>query len=387
VRDETGDRVDAQQLASEAAAGPPQDPAAPSDGFPGHRRRWWWLLGAAALAVLIAVTVAVVWPDGAPEEAPPPPPAQGGTLTRADWDGTAVGVFRRTSSDDVAKYEDFLGRPVDLVVDYSARGTWKDIAEPEYLFEEWEGSGKRLVLGVAMLPTEQRASIEDGAAGTYDKYFRTLAQGLVDAGQQDAILRVGWEMNLDSWPWATSDEQAWVAYYQRIVTAMRDVPGERFRFDWTVNNGAGMRYDAVDYYPGDEYVDYVGVDAYDVSGVSGTYPFPDGCDRSCRDERRREAWDVQIYGGDRGLRFWSGFAEQHDKLLSLPEWGVWDRDDHLGGGDNPYYIEQMAAFIADPQNRVAYQAYFENSNEQGTHRLMTDRFPRSKQKFLDLFGG
>lgn len=307
-------------------------------------------------------------------------------LTRADWDGTASGVFRSTDAGEVDAYEQWLGRPIDVVVDMAARANWYDVSSPLYVLEEWQGTGRRLVLGLPMLPTdEEGVSIQAGATGEYDEYFRTLGEALVDYGLEDTILRVGWEFNLDSWPWYSEDPEAWRQYFVRIVDVMRSVEGQRFRFDWNPNNGTGGP-DAVDYYPGDDYVDYIGVDAYDVAGAEGTYPIPAGCIDVCAQERRERAWNEQIYGGERGLAFWSDFAAQHDKQLSLPEWGVWDRVDGTGGGDNPYYIEQMAAFIGDPDNRVAYQSYFEDDNEQGTHRLMTD-LPASAERYRELFGG
>jgi len=236
-----------------------------------------------------------------------------------------------------------------------------------------------------MLPNDvDGVSIQKGADGEYDKYFRQLGEGLVDAGQEDAILRIGWEFNLDSWAWSTGDEEAWKAYYRRIVETMQSVEGAEFRYDWNVNN-ASSKYDAVDYYPGDDVVDFIGVDAYDVDG--GSYPYPDDCDDACRLERQQQAWEGRIYGGDRGLKFWSEFAAEHDKQMSLPEWGNWDRNDGTGGGDNPYYIERMADFIEDPDNAVGYQAYFETNNDGGRHRLMEGDFPDAAAVYLERFGG
>ena len=45
----------------------------------------------------------------------------------------------------------------------------------------------------------------------------------------------------------------------------------------------------------------------------------------------------------------------------------------------------MAAFIADPQNSVAYQSYFEFDGPDGKHRLMVD-YPASGDVFRSLFG-
>lgn len=350
---------------------------------PSSRARWAWIALSVVAVVLGGFGVFDLMSErdllpGSPADAPT-------TLGRDDWEGTDTGVFRGTDVDAVASFEEWLGRPVDLVVDFSARANWYDISSPDYLLEEWQGTDHRLVLSVAMLPTDvEGVTIEAGALGEYDEYFRTLGEKLVQFGLEDTILRIGWEFNLRSWPWYTEDSEAWKQYFRRIVDQLRQVEGQDFRIDWNVNNGPGGP-DAVDYYPGDDYVDFVGVDAYDVTGVKGTYPIPDGCTDSCVQDRRENAWEQVIHGGDRGLRFWSDFAEEHDKQLSLPEWGVWERADGIGGGDNPYYIEQMADFIADPANRVAYQAYFESGGVVGTHRLMTD-LPQAGVRFRQLFG-
>ena len=67
----------------------------------------------------------------------------------------------------------------------------------------------------------------------------------------------------------------------------------------------------------------------------------------------------------------------------LPEWGFWQRTDGHGGGNDPEYLRRMAAFIADPGNRVAYQAYFEYNGDDGPHRLMTT-FPQSGDVYRSL---
>ena len=370
-------------------ADPRRSPSAtpPSEASRSRARRRLWASGT-AVAVLVAIVVALLQVTG--DEPQPSGPAVSSDdvprLTRADWNGTAAGVFRGTDADEVRGFEEWLGAPMDVVLDFPARATWYDISSPDYLLEEWQDSELRLVLSVAMLPTDVAGvSIQAGAEGEYDEYFRTLGEKLVSYGFEDAILRIGWEFNLDSWPWYTDDAEAWTTYFRRIVAQLREVEGQQFRIDWNVNNGPGGP-DPVDYWPGDDAVDYVGVDAYDVAGREGVYPIPADCTGSCAAERRERAWDDVVYGGERGLRFWSEFAEQHDKQLSLPEWGVWERSDGIGGGDNPRYIEQMADFIADPENHVGYQAYFESEGVVGTHRLMT-ALPDSGNRFRQLFSG
>ena len=264
-----------------------------------------------------------------------------------------LGVFRGTSVDGVDEFAAWLGGSVDYALDFSARKTWADIADPQYMLDEWRNSEYRMVYAVALLPTDEPGSMRAGAQGRYDKHFRRLARNLVAAGQKDAILRLGWEFNLNTWPWSTGNEQAFIRYWRHVVTAMRSVPGQRFQFDWNVNVG-DTAHDAYRYYPGPKYVDYVGVDVYDVSWTPETYPYDHDCSDACQLARRQVVWD-RLHGGRYGLLYWADFARARGKRMSLPEWGLWRRPDGHGGGDNAYFIEQMHAFVDDPRNRVAYQ--------------------------------
>jgi hypothetical protein len=331
---------------------------------------------AAVLVVGLAVAAALVWRsrgDSRALEGVEPPPATA---------PAKVGVFRGTSLSEVKRYETWLGRPVNYVVDFSTRDTWEEISDPQLLVTEWAGSGYRIVHGLAMLPEQDpSATMAAGARGEYDGYYRDLAQRLVAGGQPDAILRVGWEFNLSTSRWATDDPRLFVDYFRHIVAAMRSVPGQQFEFDWNVNNGHNA-VDAMTYYPGDDVVDHVGVDVYDVAWTGGAYPYPADCDALCRTGRQDQAWQ-EIVDDERGLEFWAAFAGQHHKQLSLPEWGLWNRPDGHGGGEDPAFIRRMHRFITT--HDVAYHAYFEYSAQDGTHRLMED-FPESGRVFRELFG-
>ena len=280
-----------------------------------------------------------------------------------------LGVFLGTSPSDLQAFGDWLGREPDYAVDFPTRSTWNDIANPAYSINAWRGSKYRMVYSVALLPWNGNTSIKAGARGDYDQYYRTLARNLVAGGQEDAILRLGWEFNLKGWKWSTNNPKEFIAYWRHIVTAMRSVPGQKLRFDWNPNVGV-TPYEADLYYPGGKYVDYVGVDVYDVSWDKDTYPYGAGCNATCKRYRQEEVWD-RLLNGHYGLSYWSEFARSKGKPMSLPEWGAWDRPDGHGGGDNAYFIQQMHAFIDDPYNRVAYQAYLQVDVADGRHKVTT----------------
>jgi hypothetical protein len=359
-------------LSSAAVTEAPRRPEPPS-----RRRQRLVAAGiAAVLVAALATAAAVVWHsrgDSRQLEGVVPP----GSSSPAK-----VGVFRGTSLSEVKRYEQWLGRPVNYVVDFSTRDSWEEVSDPALLLDQWRGSGYRIVHGLAMLPEQDAsATMEAGARGEYDHYYYDLGTRLVAGGQSDAILRLGWEFNLSTSRWRTDDPQVFVQYWRHVVSAMRAVPGQQFEFDWNVNNGHNA-VDAMTYYPGDDVVDYVGVDVYDVSWANDTYPYPEGCDRACRTERQDNAWN-DIFGDERGLQFWAAFAGQHGKPLSLPEWGLWSRPDGHGGGEDPSFVKRMHDFI--DTHDIAYQSYFEYSAQDGPHRLM-EGFPQSATVFKQLFG-
>jgi hypothetical protein len=314
-----------------------------------------------------------------------------------------MGAYTGTDVQTTRAFEDWWGQKLTYAVDFGGRDTWSDIADPANVLSEWKGSGYTLVLAVPMLPTElipgwspddtsdatqnkKKAFMKRGGEGEYNQYFKQLAQNLVAAGQEKAVLRIGWEMNIETWMWGTDDTKDYKAFFQQIVKTMRSVDGEKFKFDFNVNNGFNPN-PGEEYYPGDKYVDYVGVDTYDLDGnvYNAKYANSKKCDQACREEAQTTAWEEAIFGGPHGLGFWTDFAKQHDKPISLPEWACWDRFDGTGGADDPLFVEFMHDYITRPANNVAYANYFEYNSSQGEHNLQKS-FPKAAKTFLKLFG-
>jgi hypothetical protein len=205
---------------------------------------------------------------------------------------------------------------------------------------------------------------ERGAAGEYDDHARELATKLVAAGLGNSIVRLAHEANgtgfQDVVGTTAKDQKAWGTYWARMASVMKSVPGSSFRFDWTV--AAWYRDIPLDrYYPGDAVVDIIGIDFYD-SFVSRRQTFANPTDR----------WQTQFNwpGGPAELL---AFAVHHHKPFSIPEWGL-VKTAAGGAGDNPTYIENMAALVRD--NNVSYQAYWVNDQ--------TDTLPLSAQVPLSL---
>jgi hypothetical protein len=283
---------------------------------------------------------------------------------------TSYGVYRGpVDPARVADFEGWLERDVGWTLDFLSAPDWYSIENPSWLIREWSQSPYRVVYSIPLLP-DSGGTLQEGARGAYNVHFRRLAETLVAHGEGDAVLRLGWEFNGDWMRWsARSDPGAYAAYWRQVVQTMRAVAGGRFEFDWCPNLGHFGATEAA--YPGDAYVDYIGMDVYDT--------WWNEAERT--DVGRRWQNMLTMPGG---LRWHREFARAHDKPMTFPEWGLWIRPDGHGGGDNPYFVEKMHEWIG--QNEVAYHMYFDDDLFDGEHRLDSGRFPRSRVAFLRLFG-
>ena len=153
------------------------------------------------------------------------------------------------------------------------------------------------------------------------------------------------------------------AYWRNIVTAMRSVEGQKFEFDWNVN-ASNTEIDASTTGRATTYVDYVGVDVYDLGWEVGTYPYPDGCDAPAGSaaSRRPGTRSTAATGGWRSGRTSRSSTASRCRCRSG---ACGSATDGHGGGDNPFFIEKMHAFITDPAHNIAYQGYFDVDTDDG----------------------
>nr|WP_257101949.1 glycosyl hydrolase [Streptomyces sp. alain-838] len=272
---------------------------------------------------------------GGPPSPPAPPPAPGAPSEAVARSGPAFGAYLDYGPRGVARMaelSDWLG-DAELRVGhtYLPGDRWSNIeGAPDFLeaWADWRTADpdRMLVLNVPMMERneegldddEVRGLLRQGAAGRFDHHFRALAERLVELKVPDTVVVLGWEMNGVTYSHRCGpDPEAWKTYWNRIVTTMRAVPGQKFRFDFTPSRGR----DAVPWtrcYPGDDTVDIIGMDSYDQ---------PRGM---TFDEQVKEPYGLQDH---------VEFAKAHKKPVSYPEWGL------FRNGDNPEYMRRMLAWM------------------------------------------
>lgn len=329
-----------------------------------------------------------------------------------------MGVYRWVvATDNVDAFGDWLGRDPLWGVDFIGSESWDNVEWPTYWLEAWSKwvharPGRRFILSVPLLPgpvdgsgpvqgmkdLHVPVSLAKGAAGDYNHHFEQLARNLVDYKLENTILRLGWEFNGSWYTWkAKEDPKLFAEYWRQIVKTMRSVPGgENLRFCWNPTLG-DQDFPADQAWPGDDYVDYVGLDVYDDCWNPDTYPWPKEASAEVIAARQQKVWDEWIWNSPRGLRFWTQFAADHHKPLVIPEWGLNERDDGHGGGDNPIFIQKMHDFVTNRDNNVYFHCYFDvNVPDEGHYHQLsagkhisgnpdTTHFPKSAALFHQLF--
>jgi hypothetical protein len=185
-------------------------------------------------------------------------------------------------------------------------------------------------------------------------------------------------MNGTWYPWSVNSgnaanfRAAW-ARYHKIVQEELVSQGKSAKMVLNFNKDPVNSATAEQIYPGNAYVDVIGVDFYDM------YPnYPN-----------QGAWDNHYMamknGSPHGIGAWKAFALSKGKPLSFSEWGI-----HMGNSfDNPFYIEKMHQFFqanaGTGAGQVLYETYF---NTWDTIQIYpTTRAPNAAAKYRSLTWG
>jgi hypothetical protein len=231
---------------------------------------------------------------------------------------------------------------------------WKESPVPA-------GSSKPAIAASGAVDSELEALLNDGgpnsatsarhksdssalvaaAAGADNQQFYRLGELLVRDGLSGTIINLSREMNgwwyaWSEWHAPPSELDAFILAWRQVVTTMRSVPGEHFKFLWTIYPGGAT---VTECWPGSAYVDYVGTDIFDWHGSpDGTYPHTasGALDWALH-------WQQTLTANPGGLDWTARFSELTGKPIIIPEWGL---DFHtFGGHDDTYFLTRMTAWL------------------------------------------
>jgi hypothetical protein len=315
----------------------------------------WRMWGVAALTAALALTIGTSSAQAAGGWRPP-------IRSGLAWPS---GVYTDGwDASNNAGFAGWRGKPIDVAVTWPARQHWSDFVNTSGVYTAYQGQPYTMVFGVPPIPEDGSATMAGCAAGSYNSEWTTFGNTMTSLGLGSSIIRLGWEFNGNWYVWGGGTPSTFAQCWQQIVTTVRKV-APNLKFDWNVNRGssAGMPNDAVlQAYPGDSYVDIVGVDNYDQYGD----------------------WNTQLNGAY-GLNYWLNFAVSHGKELSVPEWGLYPGST-AGYGDDPAYIQDMHDFFSANASNIAYESYFNEPASYIADAIWNpDQNPNSAAKYLSLW--
>jgi hypothetical protein len=210
-----------------------------------------------------------------------PPPA--GKLYHGVYPGGQSGMEDDITAADVQSYEQTVGRRAAWVY-FSHNwyaGTQFPLATATWI---WQGGAVpfiRLMLREEEDSTPNRFSLEEVLAGTFDSDFRSWARE-ARAFADPLLVEFGTECNGSWFPWnglyhgagtltgygdpsKPDGPERFVAAFQRIVTLMREEGASNITWVFHVDatDDPEVAWNRLEnYYPGDAFVDWIGVSAY-----------------------------------------------------------------------------------------------------------------------------
>lgn len=246
---------------------------------------------------------------------------------------------------DVQAFCGWRERKCDIATSYTDRRSWSAMTrDSDWLFDNFSGFPGRLVISQGLTRDDHPEDLVACARGDHDEDFQAFGRLMVQKNRADAVVRLGWEFNGDFMPWSATDTEAWIACYRNAALAIRSVNASAL-FDWTVNSKdtpAGIcDGNSLKCYPGDDVVDIVGIDNYDM-GPSAT----------SRDSFRR------IAAARDGLDWLLDFARDRGKPFAVGEWGISPGHHANTSGENPPFIRWMHEWFVEHAADLAYEAYF-----------------------------
>ena len=268
----------------------------------------------------------------------------------AGFGGRVSGLRWASGSTAGPLFGEWRGRPQDIHNIFASFNTWDEALRlPGWALTRRLAASGRLSVGLGLLSREQRLNFAACVGGQNDARVRTFVRGLRANGADNAIIRLGWEMNASSFPWGVGRIPNAIPLYRqcfaRIANIIRSEAPDML-IEWPPRRETERQLSLESIYPGDEFVDIIGVLYYDWWPAAPTEA-----------EWNRAIVQRDRRGGPKGLATWLDFAQQRGKPLSVPEWGIGKHGD-LDPFDNPLFIEKMYEFFYNNFDGIAYETYF-----------------------------
>ncbi|MFH1684152.1 MAG: glycosyl hydrolase, partial [Candidatus Margulisiibacteriota bacterium] len=183
--------------------------------------------------------------------------------------GVYLGVFREGAPQNmnhIVKFEEQTGIKPSMVMWYQdwAQNFPRQAAEnavaygavPHIVWEPWYWSD------------HSKVQLKDIIDGKWDAYIRTWAQE-IRAFKRPIFIRMAHEFNIEGYPWGiinnNKDPQIYIDAYRHVVDIFKKEKADNAKWVWCFMNYSYPKEAWNDWekaYPGDKYVDWIGIDGY-----------------------------------------------------------------------------------------------------------------------------
>jgi hypothetical protein len=260
--------------------------------------------------------------------------------------GSYIGLSGKNQKQSAALRKEQLGRDQRIV----------------HLYFRWEDdlpdTDLSLSPGSVLLLSWRGTAYDQINNGSQDAHIVASAKRVAKYGKP-VLLRWGWEMNGDWFAWTGAqnrqDTAGYVAAWRRIHQIFADQGVTNVSWVWVANwnNHPDASWNTpAKYYPGDEYVDWVGVDGFNTTGESVDSLFGQVYDEFAGRKPFMIAETGALEGQGRGKAVWISELEKWIKGHRAVGALVWfDTDTNTDAG-----VFQNWRVDSSPEALEAYQA-------------------------------
>lgn len=184
--------------------------------------------------------------------------------------GCLTGAFLADSPTcaDIEDFKNSYGKKPFYVMVFTP---WGDLVQEETIKDVYAGGCILMVTWEPWDPAAQGPIDYDKVlSGGYDSYIAFFAQALKSAGGP-VLIRFAHEMNGDWYPWCGKriGKEKYIALYRYVKDRLDAAGAKNIKWVFAVNWEDVPKHDNnfASYYPGDRYVDFIGIDGYNWGNV------------------------------------------------------------------------------------------------------------------------
>ncbi len=281
------------------------------------------------------------------------------------------GIFEYTSNyfefDIINGYEEYIGYEFPIMLIYTKFEKDEMAHSLEQRLETSYAEGKILELTLQTSWLDSGNVVYDVLNGEYDEFLTEYAEIVADFGHP-VMFRLGNEMNGDWCPYSSyntsKDTIMFREFYKYVYSFFENADADNVLWVWNPNEKSFPNFNwnhELMYYPGDEYVDIVGLTAYN----TGTYYYEYG-----------ERWNEfdTLYD-----HLYYDYVEKYNQPLMITEFGSTSN-----GGDKLAWTKNMLNKINE-YDRIKVAIWWDGQDWDSQGNVARDYYFSKPEGMLDIF--